>query len=61
MKRFTLIVAMVLMMAMPGWAQSYGYGKITPDLIEEMNSSSKSSEMFQTIIVLSDQFLFWDK
>ncbi len=56
MKRFTLIVAMVLMMAMPGWAQAYGYGKITPDLIEEMNSSSKSSEMFQTIIVLSDQF-----
>jgi subtilisin family serine protease len=56
MKRFTLIVALVLMVSMHGLAQNYGFNKIAPDLLEEINGSSKSSEMFQTIIVLNEQF-----
>lgn len=56
MKRLTMIVAMVLMAAMHGLAQKDGFYKITPDLLEEINESSKSSELFQTIIVLNEQF-----
>ena len=56
MRRFIMIVATIFMITMPGFAQGFAYGKIMPDLIEEINASSRSGEMFQTIIVMNEQF-----
>jgi subtilisin family serine protease len=51
-----MIAALLLMVAMPGIAQQFEYEKIAPDLLAEINASSKSGEMFQTIIVMNEQF-----
>ena len=56
MKRLLTITTLLLLAAMQGLAQSYHNNKITPDLLEEIYGSSKSNEMFQTIIVLNEQF-----
>ena len=56
MKRLLMITSILLLAAIHGLAQSYTYNKITPDLLEEIEGSSKSSEMYHTIIVLNEQF-----
>ena len=56
MKRFTMIMALVLMVSMQVLSQDMNCSKITPDLLEEINGSKKSGEMFKTIVFLNDQF-----
>ena len=56
MKRLVMMTAILLLAAIQGIAQSFNYKKITPDLLKEIDGSSKSNEMFQTIIVLNEQF-----
>ena len=49
-------MALSLTLTMQGLSQGFNYNKITPDLLEEINGSTKSGEMFQTIIFLNEQF-----
>lgn len=49
-------MALLLTLTMQGLSQGFNYNKITPDLLEEINGSTKSGEMFQTIIFLNEQF-----
>ena len=56
MKRLMTIMALSLTLTMQGLSQGFNYNKITPDLLEEINGSTKSGEMFQTIVFLNEQF-----
>ena len=56
MKRFTMTMVLLLMAATLGIAQNADYRKIAPDLIEEVDGSSRFDEMFKVIIVLNNQF-----
>ena len=49
-------MALSLTLTMQGLSQGFNYNKITPDLLEEINGSTKSGEMFQTIVFLYEQF-----
>ena len=51
-----MIMALLLVVTMQGLSQDFNYSKITTDLLEEINGSTKSNELFQTIIVLDEQF-----
>ncbi len=49
-------MALSLTLTMQGLSQGFNYNKITPDLLEEINGSTKSGEMFQAIVFLNEQF-----
>jgi subtilisin family serine protease len=56
MKRFTLILALVLMVASFTYSQNTGLFKITPELQKELDSRNAKDEMFRIIIIMDEEY-----
>ena len=56
MKRFTILVALVLAMAGFTLAQKSALNKITPELQAELDKRPDADEMFRIIIVMADEY-----
>ena len=56
MKRFTILVALVLAMAGFTYAQKSALSKITPELQAELAKRPNADEMFRIIIVMADEY-----
>lgn len=55
MKRL-FFLAIIMLFAANVMGQKGSFYKITPDLLEEINQSSKSEDMLEVIIIMNDQF-----
>ena len=56
MKRFTMIVALVLAIAGFTFAQKSAFDKITQELQAELDKSPNADELFRIIIVMADEY-----
>ena len=56
MKRFTIIVALVLAIASFTYAQKGAINRITPELQAELDKRPDANEMFRIIIVMADEY-----
>jgi bacillopeptidase F len=55
MKRFTSIIALLLMVMGNAFAQKGTFDKIMPELLEEINGSRKSDDTYRIIIIMNEQ------
>ncbi len=56
MKRFTMIVALVLSICSFSFAQRSTFSKITPDLQEELDKQLSTDKTFSVIITMTDEY-----
>ena len=56
MKRFTMIVALVLSICSFSFAQRSTFSKITPDLQEELDKQPSTDKTFSVIITMTDEY-----
>ena len=56
MKRFSMIITMLLMVMGNAFAQKGIYSKITPELQEALDSRTADEEQFHIIIMMAEQY-----